>query len=436
MTGREIDYKWDHIFKDFDVLNHIESNGSFLITSSQINRYKEARLMTKFDFPNTLPDIFRKNSLSILPTRRGEYIIGEFKAYGDLSESEAEFTDNRRVVTLPYWLNSVDYTNISSESTMLNIAIISGMINDLFEADELYETVTGRMGSGSFDFRINNTKSADKNHLISVKNSQLEIDSGIETENALILIEAKNTTTDSFLIRQLYYPYRLWRNNINKPIIPVYLQYKNGTYNFTVFEFEDMNDYNSLQVLRRQNYTVAGEMLTSQELEHIILNTELKREPVGLVPFPQANSLQVVMKIMTELFNSTTGILTKEEISLLHNDSNPRQSDYYGNAGKYLGYLKFENGEASLTEKGQNLMEMTSHSRHYHFVKEILSHQPFNETAREYLRRNGIPMTGPGVYDLIKDSGIFELYGLSGTTPLRRSSTINKWIKEIFAMVI
>ncbi|WP_219913633.1 type II restriction enzyme, partial [Salmonella enterica] len=73
-SKRIIDKKWVNIFQDYDILNKIDSNGVFEISSKIINQYKEARLMTKFDYINSLPDIFFENNLSILPTNRGQYI--------------------------------------------------------------------------------------------------------------------------------------------------------------------------------------------------------------------------------------------------------------------------------------------------------------------------------------------------------------------------
>ena len=40
---------WKLIFKELNILEEINANGCFVITSNQINDYREARLMTKFD---------------------------------------------------------------------------------------------------------------------------------------------------------------------------------------------------------------------------------------------------------------------------------------------------------------------------------------------------------------------------------------------------
>jgi hypothetical protein len=67
----------------------------------------------------------------------------------------------------------------------------------------------------SFDFNINSSKGLFK---VNVGNSQIEIDGGYEGDSSLNLIEAKNYISDDFLVRQLYYPYKLWNNKITKQL--------------------------------------------------------------------------------------------------------------------------------------------------------------------------------------------------------------------------
>ena len=69
-------------------------------------------------------------------------------------------------------------------------------------------TIMGRMGTKAFNYHIDQTGGAP--YPISVQKAQCEIDGGFEGGTTLALVEAKNKITDDFLIRQLYYPYRLW----------------------------------------------------------------------------------------------------------------------------------------------------------------------------------------------------------------------------------
>lgn len=60
---------WEEIFNDYDILKDIEKFGYFKITADQIRKYKEPRLMAKFDFFKQLPNIFKVNGLGILPIK-------------------------------------------------------------------------------------------------------------------------------------------------------------------------------------------------------------------------------------------------------------------------------------------------------------------------------------------------------------------------------
>lgn len=127
--------------------------------------------MTKFDYKSQLPELFVKNDLSILPISRGGYIISTFNTFQDFDNNEVEI----KKIDFPHYIESIDYNNITSESTALNCAYISGIIEDFTEDEEIKPTVNGRMSSLSFDFNINSIKSLLN---VNVENSQIEIDGG------------------------------------------------------------------------------------------------------------------------------------------------------------------------------------------------------------------------------------------------------------------
>jgi len=72
------DIAWEELFEKHGIINEIMNNGYFEITSKQINKFREARLMTKFDHKSNLPQLFERNKLSILPITRGSYVISQF----------------------------------------------------------------------------------------------------------------------------------------------------------------------------------------------------------------------------------------------------------------------------------------------------------------------------------------------------------------------
>src|SRR5690606_36990650 len=79
--------------------------------------------------------------------------------------------------------------------------------------------------------------------------------SGLESESSIVLLEAKVKTPEDFIIRQLYYPYRNYKViSPDKKIVPVFFTYepKEQTYNFWIYKFVNDDDYNSIQLERKQ----------------------------------------------------------------------------------------------------------------------------------------------------------------------------------------
>ena len=58
-----IDAAWETLFERHHILERIQADGLFRITSGEINQVKEARLMAKFDRSAQLPLIFRRSRL-------------------------------------------------------------------------------------------------------------------------------------------------------------------------------------------------------------------------------------------------------------------------------------------------------------------------------------------------------------------------------------
>ena len=75
------DEAWEKLFDEHDILSKVNRNGHFIIDSEQIKKYRESRLMTKFDHSVNLPKLFKDNQISILPVTRRSYIIGHFENY-------------------------------------------------------------------------------------------------------------------------------------------------------------------------------------------------------------------------------------------------------------------------------------------------------------------------------------------------------------------
>lgn len=418
--GRKVDKQWENIFEDYPILQEIERKGLYHITSTEINNYREARLMTKFDHRDNLPYIFSENNLRILPITRGEYVIGNFEVYQDIDLDYDNL--NFQEVSFPNWIESINPKNLYSETAALKGAFISGIINDITERDKIISTVGGRMSTKSFDFNINSVQNKNTQK-IKVENSQCEIDGGYETEDKFILIEAKNSFSKDFLVRQLYYPYRLWNKKLNKDVVPIFMIYSNDIYSFFVYEFEDPNHYNSLRLIKQKNYVIKDRKINFEDIKRLYDEIKIKPEPDE--PFPQANSFVRVLDLLQALYIDNLDI---EDISTRY-DFDIRQASYYTAAAKYLSLVKSDNGNFKLTKKGQKIMELDKRERNLLLVRSILEHEIFYKAFKLFLSPGKVKVDDVAQM-MIKN--INKIYNVSSkNTVKRRASTVFRWIKWI-----
>jgi hypothetical protein len=177
----------------------------------------------------------------------------------------------------------------------------TGMINNLIDGEETYHTVYGRMSTGTFKFNINTILDCTQ-YNIGVNNAQCEIDAGFESEQYFLLLEAKLYDVDDFLVRQLYYPYRLWSSKIpNKEVIPILMTYSNSSniFSFFIYKFDAISNYNSIRLVEQRNYVIAPETITHEDVSEIFKSITIVTEPN--VPFPQANKFERIILMLLDI---------------------------------------------------------------------------------------------------------------------------------------
>ncbi len=429
MSESKNDVAWEKLFEKFLILNKLENTDYFLISSNDINEFREARLMTKFDHRSQLPKIFTDYKLSILPLSRGDYIIGKFKVFHDF-DKDRNITKIQKV-DFPHFLESLNPKEITSEATAINCAFIAGIIQDFTGESELHSTVSGRMSSYSFDFNIDVDGQKDLLRL-KVNKSQIEIDAGYEGNDSLIIIEAKNYISDNFLIRQLFYPYKLWIQKIDKKVRPIFLTYTNGIFHLRKYIFTNAEYYNSIELIKQQKYVIGEESILNIEIIQNILNKSLIFKQLK-IPFPQADSFERIINLCEILEQKLT--LTKEEITQEY-DFSWRQAGYYSHAAIYLGLVNCERENRTsiykLTEEGMSLFELSIFDRKLKLIELILTHEIFNKSLKLYFKQ-GYVSTKKEVVEMMRD---FNLHNInSDKTYERRASTVLGWIKWIISLV-
>lgn len=415
------DSAWESLFDKYNILDAVRSQGEFVISATQIKEFREPRLMTKFDHKVNLPTIFARNNLAILPVTRGEYVISSFSAY---KEFEPPAEDAQRV-SIPAHIQSLMPQFLVSEAIALNCANACGILNDFLEDDELVSTVSGRMSSGEFDFNIE-TSSGTKNVL--VNNSQIEIDAAYEGVQYLSLFEAKRDLSDDFLVRQLYYPYRVWSNRVTKLVKPVFLIFSNGVFNLYQYQFDDPKNYNSLRLVKQKNYVIATE-ISLTDIENLLNNVVEVQEPE--ISFPQANSMSRIINLI-ELLSEKP--MTKQDITSEY-AFDERQTNYYTDAGRYLGLIDKGHDENrhivfQLSPKGRHIMGLGYRERQLAIATQILSHRVFRETLKLHLQYGEMPDKNM-IVEIMKNSNLFKI-GKDSTFE-RRASTIVGWVNWILS---
>ncbi len=417
------DTAWGNLFEKYRILDEIRQNGHFLISASQIKEFREPRLMTKFDHKVNLPAVFSQNGLSILPVTRGDYVISSFSAYKEFDPPSGQV----QRISVPLSLQSLSPQFLVSEAIALNCAYACGILHDFLEEAIILPTVSGRMSSGQFGFFVD---TAWGSRQVFVSNSQIEIDAAYEGNRFLSLFEAKRDLSEDFLIRQLYYPYRVWSSRVMKPVKTVFLIFSNGVFQLYQYQFDQPFNYNSLRLVKQKNYVIAAG-IRLEDIARLLPGLPLVPEPE--IPFPQADSMPRIINLMELLAEKP---MTRQDITSQY-AFDQRQTNYYTDAGRYLGFIQkgqdeYRNILFQLSSDGYCIMNLPYKERLIQIASRILMHKAFREVFTLYLNCRQMPDT-PVIVDIMRQSGLYRMESKSTFT--RRASTVKGWINWILGIL-
>ncbi len=424
------DVAWNKLFDKYNILSKISREGFYEISASEIREYREPRLMCKFDHENNLPKIFKENNLSILPLSRSKYVIGQFEIF-----EKVQYQKKKPItVSIPKHLETIDTSNLYSESAALHCAYVSGMIHHLLEEDyienlgNVFPTVSGRMGSGDFSFQVRSPRGTYKD--ISVNGSQIEIDGGYESSRYFAIIEAKKESVTDFNVRQLFYPYRVWQNKINKEVKPIFFTFSNDVFSFFIYRFNNENVFNSIELVDQVNFVISHDKITVNDIREVYAKTNIVPEPE--VPFPQADSFHRVIDLLGLLYNDS---LYKDFITENYN-FDERQTNYYTDVGIYLGLIQKKKDANrriyfSLTRLGREIMSLPYKQKYLAIASKILEHEIFNKVFAEFFMKEEIERER--VVEIMQECGVYNVNSYS--TLNRRASTVISYVKWIYSLV-
>lgn len=288
---------------------------------------QEPRLMMKWDHSVKLPPVLAESGRFILPLKNGHYAVLKGQGYHqpEPCPDPVDFPQRHsfRLETSESGL---------SEMQHLDLAFNSGMFSEFAAETALYPTLRGRKFSPAFAFTVGE-------HRLEIESVQIEIDQGYEGPDCIIVVEAKIGECDDFHLRQLYYPYRSWRERSSKTVRPIFFTYEPATavYRFREYSFDPPEVYGTPRLVRAAAY-------------RLVEAAPATRKPVPLrrtVPIPQADKLDRIAEvpILVQLGYSTPRALAERL------EFDERQGAYYLNAACSVGLLQRD--PFRLTDLGQ-----------------------------------------------------------------------------------
>src|SRR3989344_3688079 len=395
---------WEKIFtaKNFDLTQNLH-----FITADEIKKITRAepRIMAKFDSLADLPVVFKKNGYFLLPVKNGKYAIVRGSGFHKL-ENIGEISDHNS--RIKFSLTTAGRG--SSEMQYLDYSFNAGALESVMGISPLYQSIRGREFSKNFSFEVNKTN-------LDVSSVQLEVDSGLEGEDSIVLIEAKMRTPEDFIIRQLFYPYNHFKIvSPDKKIVPVFFTYEpvDKIYNFWIYEFTDPRNYNSIRLKGAKSLKILTEL--EFELDDI--------RPKNIVEYkdliPQANDLDKVIELV---FKVSEGVNNYKDIADYFG-FDERQSSYYREAAEALGLVYREGGKYNLTEVGKTLTSLPSEKRNIFFI-ELLSDFSLVKEGLSIIQGKKV-LTKSDIELLISKTS-----KLSGSTISRRAGSLISWFTWI-----
>ena len=249
---------WRKIYEDTGMYKHNFDAVPFVLTADQIKKScqnflktgeKEVRILCKQDTRESRPDVFKENGLFILPKKNGYYYILKGEGYVDVPDITTPIQNYESKLDFELESSMVG----DSEMQFLDFAYANSLIRTFMNDPSLVLTIRGRKYTPHFSFKVGT-------NVLNTESVQTEVDAGYEGKTSIVLIEAKNFSATTVIIRQLYYPFRQWSEKTSKKVYTVFFEKRviNNENIFYIwqFGFTDIEDYNSIQLVKSGRYRI------------------------------------------------------------------------------------------------------------------------------------------------------------------------------------
>lgn len=420
------DLAWQKVFARTDILKEIEERGYFLISAKELQTRsdeRQPRLMVKFDFDFQRPDLFKKHRLNILPLKRGQYVV--FKdpdntCYFNFAGPKNEFAMHNTVpishmpsIDLEAF-DTLETELCASECDAVDLAFASGLLQSYCQTGPLMPTKRGRFGSGKFLVRLPGCGEE-----ILVDGAQIEVDSIYESEDAVVLIEAKRGFHAEFHTRQLYYPFKWLSSKTSKKIVPIFLCYSNGQ--FQLSEFAIGSDFGDIKLIRQSYFVIGNNSVAPGDIDSLLKTNASPVEPLS-VAFPQADDMDKIVDVVSIVdagFKDTPSL-----VDIFGFDK--RQAGYYLAAAKYLGFLT---KTCELTPLGEHLLSQGNRISRSKIILNCMFSRPAFRDAILHLKKENFDIQKVSKEEIIAmisaaRTGEYEMSTLS-----RRADCVRSWLR-------
>lgn len=377
----------------------------------------ELRLMAKMDSSADVPAALRRHGYFVLPIKNGSYVLVRGNGFHVLENLPEPPTIFRPQLDFELVTLSVG----DSEMQHLDYCYNVGLFEKFAGVIGLRQTIRGRKRMPAVEFSVGRLGP------ISVQPGvQVEVDSGCEGRDDIVLIEAKGGEPTDFIVRQLFYPYRKWRHEIpHKRIRPWFFCSHEiagrRLYRFWEYAFEDDAQYQSLKLLRGEAFFVEPrrDRLTVAEL---LRTNEAQRSEARLWDVPQADSFGRVVEIPLLV---AQGINASARVAA-HYGFAPRQSSYYRQAAEFLGLVLLDRrtNVYQLTDLGHEYVSRGADERR-ELLAGLLARFPPMRATLELSAKSG--ERGIGRKEIAALIARHSAIGKS--TPARRASTLLAWLR-------
>ena len=419
---------WQRILAEPEVQKELGEKGFFEISSSELNDYSkpmsgpDARILVKFDSSHQLPEALRESGLAPITVNRARFAVGAFDMYSELPPLEdAEL----RIVRFESPYDAMNAAKVTSESLALLVASASRVIDEFAGADvEL--SFFGKVVMKTLDFSVSQHGGEAVRFVGS--GMQIELDAVFENDQQMLLVEAKIRRPRDFNVRQLYFPYRHFREKTEKVIRPILMVYDRGVFEFIEYHFADPQNMSSFEIVRTQVVAVIAPDSPLENLKGIAKNPEIAFGAEG-VTFPQANDFDKVIEVARTASANPVG---KEEIGQALGVGG-RQVDYYIQAARYIGLVESSATGIAATKLAKKILRKSLPTRNVE-LSTLIVQMPTVGKCFLFTAEEGFLPTVE--YVSMKLANPEDFLGVNETTRRRRISTAISWTRWIVSNVL